>query len=89
MQREAVATVGAKYDFRAASLRAQADSTGKLSVLMEKRLLQAILVNFAGELDQLKQQAKVGVGVSIELPNEEVMEQQERAMSSNLPPPPY
>lgn len=54
MQREAVATVGAKYDFRAASLRAQADSTGKLSVLMEKRLLQAILVNFAGELDQLK-----------------------------------
>lgn len=54
MQREGVATVGAKYDFRTASFRAQADSTGKLSVLMEKRVLQAIQVIFAGELDQLK-----------------------------------
>ena len=56
MQREGIANIGAKYDFRTASLRAQADSNGKLSVTLEKRLLQAqaIQVMFAGELDQLK-----------------------------------
>ena len=51
---EGVATVGAKYDFRTASFRAQADSTGKLSVLVEKRLRQRIQITFAGELDQFK-----------------------------------
>ena len=133
VQREGVATVGAKYDFRTASFKAQADSMGKLSVLMEKRVLQAIQVIFAGEVDQLKvrqsvcisiscafipsiypscrppiypppptpcpkklvadmflqQQAKVGVGVSIEVPNEEIMEQQEKALSAGVPQPPY
>ena len=56
LQREGIANIGAKYDFRTASLRAQADSNGKLSVTLEKRLLQAqaIQVMFAGELDQLK-----------------------------------
>ena len=54
MQREGVATIGAKYDFRTASFRAQADSNGKLSVLMEKRFLQPIQIIFAGELDQVK-----------------------------------
>ena len=53
-QREGSATVGAKYDFRTASFRAQADSQGKLSMLVEKRLLQAIQITFAGEVDQLK-----------------------------------
>lgn len=54
LQKEGVATIGAKYDFRAASFRAQADSTGKLSVLVEKRVLQALQVTFAGEVDQLR-----------------------------------
>lgn len=54
LQKEGVATIGAKYDFRTASFKAQADSTGKLSILVEKRVLQPLQITFAGELDQLK-----------------------------------
>ena len=53
-RKEGVATVGAKYDFRASSFRAQIDSTGKLSALLEKRVLPFMQVTFAGELDQVK-----------------------------------
>ena len=54
LQKEGLATIGAKYDFRMASFKAQADSSGKLSVLVEKRVLQPLQITFAGELDQLK-----------------------------------
>ena len=53
-QREAVATLGAKYDFRASTFRAQVDSTGRLSTLLEKRVLPFVQLSFAGELDQFK-----------------------------------
>jgi mitochondrial import receptor subunit TOM40 len=54
LRKEGTATIGAKYDFRASTFRAQADSTGKLSALLEKRVLPFVQVIFAGELDQLK-----------------------------------
>ena len=54
MRREAIATLGAKYDFRASTFRAQVDSSGKLSTLLEKRVLPVVLLSFAGELDQFK-----------------------------------
>lgn len=47
-------TVGAKYDFRTSSFRAQLDSTGKLSCLLEKRILPPVQVTFAGEMDHYK-----------------------------------
>ena len=54
MRREAIATLGAKYDFRASTFRAQVDSSGRLSTLLEKRVLPVVLLSFAGELDQFK-----------------------------------
>ena len=54
VRREAVATVGAKYDFRASTFKAQVDSTGRLSTLLEKRVLPFVQIVFAGELDQFK-----------------------------------
>ena len=107
LRREAVATLGAKYDFRQSTFRAQIDSTGKMSTLLEKRILPFAQFSLAGELDHAKvsihppltkpelaeshhqQSAKVGVGFTIEVPNEDLNEQQEKAMSLNLPQPPY
>lgn len=53
-RKEGVATLGAKYDFRASTFRAQVDSSGRLSALLEKRILPIVQVTFAGELDHFK-----------------------------------
>lgn len=52
--RDGTTSVGAKYDFRASSFRAQVDSTGKVSCLLEKRIAMPIALTFAGEIDQAK-----------------------------------
>ena len=53
-RREGTATVGAKYDFRASTFRAQVDSTGKVSCLLDKRIAPAVQVTFSGEIDHVK-----------------------------------
>lgn len=52
--RDGTTSIGAKYDFRASSFRAQVDSTGKVSCLLEKRIAMPISLSFAGEIDQAK-----------------------------------
>lgn len=54
VRKEGTTTVGAKYDFRASTFRAQVDSAGKLSCLLEKRIAMPISLTFAGEIDQVK-----------------------------------
>ena len=53
-ERKAVATVGAKYDFRMSTFRGQVDSTGKVSALLEQRLSPAFALGLAGEIDHVK-----------------------------------
>lgn len=52
--KEGVATVGAKYDFRMSTFRAQVDSTGKLGCLLEKRIVPVVAITFAAEMDHVK-----------------------------------
>ncbi|KAK0653532.1 Mitochondrial import receptor subunit tom40 [Lasiodiplodia hormozganensis] len=85
--KDATTTIGAKYDFRASSFRAQIDSKGKLGCLLEKRVAPPVQVTFSGEIDHAKNAAKVGLGVSIEAADEEVMMQQEGAAAASTPPP--
>ncbi|KAK8002775.1 hypothetical protein PG989_002494 [Apiospora arundinis] len=69
-QKEGITTVGAKYDFRMSVFRAQVDSKGKLSCLLER------------------QQAKLGLGITIEAPSEGLEEKQEAlgvAAAPNIP----
>lgn len=54
MRRDAIATIGAKYDLRMATFRAQLDSTGKVSALLEQRFIPAFAFTVAGEIDHLK-----------------------------------
>ncbi|KAG8929616.1 translocase of outer mitochondrial membrane [Tulasnella sp. 419] len=65
-RREAVTTLGAKYDLRMSTFRAQVDSTGKVSALLEQKFAPTFAFLFAGEIDHFKNAAKVGVGVMIE-----------------------
>jgi len=54
MRKEGVTTLGAKYDFRASSFRAQVDSQGRLGCLLEKSVAPPVRVTFAGEIDHAK-----------------------------------
>ncbi len=54
VRREGTTSIGAKYEFRASIFRAQVDSAGKLSCLLEKRVAAPISLSFAGEIDQVK-----------------------------------
>ncbi|KAL4254099.1 Tom40 family protein [Abortiporus biennis] len=65
-RRDAVATLGAKYDLRMSTFRAQLDSTGKVSALLEQRFAPTFAFMVAGEIDHFKNSAKVGVGVMLE-----------------------
>ncbi|KAF8636595.1 hypothetical protein AX17_003405 [Amanita inopinata Kibby_2008] len=65
-RRDALATLGAKYDLRLSTFRAQLDSTGKVSALLEQRFTPAFAFLVSGEIDHFKNAAKVGVGVMIE-----------------------
>jgi len=66
MRRDAIGTIGTKYDLRMSTFRAQLDSTGKVSALLEQRFAPSFAFTVAGEIDHFKNAAKVGVGVMIE-----------------------
>ncbi|KAF4971560.1 hypothetical protein FSARC_1656 [Fusarium sarcochroum] len=85
LQKEGVTTIGAKYDFRMSTFRAQVDSKGKLSCVLEKRVAPPVMMTFAADIDHFTHQAKIGLGVSIEAAPEELQEQQE-AIGSQPPP---
>lgn len=53
-RREAIATVGAKYSLRQAMFRAQVDSSGKVSALLEQQLAPTFAFLVAGEIDHVK-----------------------------------
>jgi len=53
-KRDAVATVAAKWDLRMAAFRAQVDSGGKVSALLEQRFAPSFAFLVAGEIDHFK-----------------------------------
>ncbi|CAE6443885.1 unnamed protein product [Rhizoctonia solani] len=78
-RRDAIATVGAKWDLRMSTMRAQVDSTGKIAALLEQRFAPTFAFLVGGEIDHVKNQSKVGVGIMLESSamTEEMMAQQQ------------
>ncbi|KAG9124838.1 translocase of outer mitochondrial membrane [Ceratobasidium sp. 392] len=79
-RRDAIATVGAKWDLRMSTMRAQVDSTGKVAALLEQRFAPTFAFLVGGEIDHVKNQSKVGVGIMLEssaIPEEAMMAQQQ------------
>lgn len=54
IRREGTTAIGAKYNFRASTFRAQVDSAGKVGCYLEKRVAPVVSMTFAGEIDQVK-----------------------------------
>ncbi|KAG8707088.1 translocase of outer mitochondrial membrane [Ceratobasidium sp. 394] len=79
-RRDAIATVGAKWDLRMSTMRAQVDSTGKVAALLEQRFAPTFAFLVGGEIDHVKNQSKVGVGIMLEssaIPEEAMLAQQQ------------
>ena len=53
-RREAVATVGGKFDFRQATFRGQIDTTGKVAAVLEEKMAPGFSFLISGELDHMK-----------------------------------
>ncbi len=53
-RRDAIATLGVKYDLRLATFRAQVDSGGKVSALLEQRFTPTFTFMLSGEIDHWK-----------------------------------
>ncbi|KAF2658642.1 hypothetical protein K491DRAFT_676240 [Lophiostoma macrostomum CBS 122681] len=87
VSKEGTVTIGAKYDFTTSSFRAQVDNQGKVGCLLEKVIAQPIRVTFSGEIDHKQNAAKLGLAVSIEAADPEVMQQQETAAAAQDPIP--
>ncbi|KAG5362608.1 Mitochondrial import receptor subunit TOM40 [Yarrowia sp. B02] len=78
---EGTTTIGAKYEFRQSVYRGQIDSTGKVSCLLERRVLPVVSLLFAGEIDHVANTSKVGLGLQFEAgADEEMMAQQQQMM---------
>ncbi|KAG4303127.1 hypothetical protein PCK1_000465 [Pneumocystis canis] len=66
IKKEGVTAIGAKYEFMNSVFRAQVDTTGKVSCLLEKRLANTLMFTFSGELDHFKNHVNIGVGITLE-----------------------
>ncbi|KIR28829.1 mitochondrial import receptor subunit TOM40 [Cryptococcus deuterogattii LA55] len=82
-KREALTTLGAKYDFRMATFRGQIDSAGKVGMYLEQRFTPAFAFLVAGEIDHAKNASKFGVGIMIE---SSTMTQEEMIAAGMLTP---
>ena len=60
LKNEGTATAGVKYDFRQSAFRAQVDSQGKVSALLERRVAPMVQMTFAGEMDHAKVSCAAG-----------------------------
>ena len=64
--REATATLGAKYDFRLATFRAQMDSNWKVGMQLEQRWTPQFALTVGGEIDHAKNTSRFGLGVQVD-----------------------
>ncbi|KAG0000788.1 translocase of outer mitochondrial membrane [Entomortierella chlamydospora] len=66
-RREAIATVGGKFEFRRSTFRGQVDTTGKVSAVLEEKIVPGFSFLVSGEMDHGKGQSRFGVGMMWEV----------------------
>ena len=65
-RKDAVTSVGAKFEYRQAVLRAQLDSTGRVGMVLEEKLFPGFSFLLSGEIDHVRSQSRFGVGITME-----------------------
>jgi mitochondrial import receptor subunit TOM40 len=65
-RRDVSATVAAKFDYRQACIRAQADTIGRVGMVYEERIFPGFSLLLSGELDHLRSASRFGFGINME-----------------------
>ena len=65
-RREATCSLGAKWEFRQAAFRAQVDTAGRVTAVLEEKLAPGFSLMFTGDIDHLKGTSKFGMGMQLE-----------------------
>jgi len=63
--RESNFTLGAKFDFRQATIRCQGDTSGRVSAVLEEKLAPGLSFLITGEIDHSKTQSRFGIGLVV------------------------
>lgn len=63
--KEATASLGYDYHFRACRLRGSVTSDGKIAACLEEKMGPGVNLILSGELDQFKQDHKFGFGMTV------------------------
>ncbi|KAF9926400.1 translocase of outer mitochondrial membrane [Linnemannia zychae] len=66
-RRDAIATVGGKFEFRRSTFRGQIDTTGKVSAVLEEKIVPGFSFLISGEMDHFKGQSRFGLGMMWEI----------------------
>lgn len=65
-RKDAVTSVGAKFEYRQATLRAQLDSTGRVGMVLEEKLFPGFGLLLSGEIDHVRAVSRFGIGITME-----------------------
>ncbi|CAG8517883.1 12558_t:CDS:2 [Ambispora gerdemannii] len=65
-RREAVGSLGGKFDFRAATFRGQLDTTGRVSVVIEEKIAPGFSFIITGDIEHAKSTSRFGIGFQLE-----------------------
>ncbi|KAI0243691.1 translocase of outer mitochondrial membrane [Massospora cicadina] len=65
--RDAICTLGAKFEFKQATMRTQIDTTGRVATLLEERIVPPLTLLLSADLDHFKGQSRFGLGVRISI----------------------
>ncbi len=63
---DALCTVAAKFDYKRACVRTQIDSSGKVGLLYEEKIMPGFSLLLAGEIDHVKSTSRFGIGINME-----------------------
>ncbi|CCH62111.1 hypothetical protein TBLA_0G01670 [Henningerozyma blattae CBS 6284] len=75
---EGSTTIGAKYEYRQSVYRGSISSNGKVACFLERKVLPTLSILFCGEIDQFKNESKLGCGLQFETAgNEELLMMQQ------------
>lgn len=65
-RKDAITSVGAKFEYRQATLRAQLDSTGRVGMVLDEKLFPGFALLLSGEIDHVRSVSRFGVGITME-----------------------
>ncbi|RIB06542.1 eukaryotic porin/Tom40 [Gigaspora rosea] len=65
-RRDALCTVGGKFDFRTSTLRGQVDTSGRVCVVIEQKITPALSFLITGDIEHMKNTSRFGVGIQLE-----------------------